>query len=207
MVEFSNLCGTCGGRASWRVLETDGDRGAPRWGDHPAWRGARWGRRPVPLVEDSCRAPGVAVAAHGRRGVALASPGRVVEAIKACGEVRLQHPCRLLVALALERSPRLPGAPSRTKAIAVRRTWRFPCRFQGVFADALRGTVRDSRDPPRALLGRAGLGNVHPSSWRRFPVERQVMGHRQSCWWREGRETSDARGLLAPMVWRDLPYR
>jgi hypothetical protein len=46
-----------------------------------------------------------------------------------------------------------------------------------------------------------------PSSWRRFPVERQGVGQGQACRWHEGREAIDARGLLAPVVWCDLPYR
>jgi hypothetical protein len=61
--------------------------------------------------------------------------------------------------------------------------------------------------PPRAWLVRAGLGNVDPSSWRRFPVARQGVGQGQACLWREGREAIDARCLLASVVWRDLPYR
>ena len=61
--------------------------------------------------------------------------------------------------------------------------------------------------PQRALLVRAGLGNVDPSDWRRFPVERQGVGQGKSFRWRESREAIDARCLLAPVVLRDLPYR
>jgi hypothetical protein len=179
---------------------------AHRGGD-PAVRGARGGRRPMVLVEDARREPDCDVTAHGRRGIELASPCHVVEGINACGDVRLQHPCRCLVDRDLDGSHHLPGAPSRTTTITVRCTWCFPCRFPVVCDDALCGPIRHGRYPPRAWLVRAGLGNVDPSSWRRFPVERQGVGQGQACQWREGREAIDARCLLAPVVWRDLPYR
>jgi hypothetical protein len=118
--------------------------------DDPAWRGARCGRRPVALVEDSRLVPGVDVAAHGRRGVARASHGRVVAVSNAWGDVRLPHPCRWLVALDRDGSTRLPGAPSRTNALAVRFTWRVPCRVPCVCDDALCGTIRPGQDSPRS---------------------------------------------------------
>ena len=61
--------------------------------------------------------------------------------------------------------------------------------------------------PQRAWLVRAGRGTVDPSDWRRFPVARPGVGQGQACRWRAGREAVDARGLLAPGVWRDLSYR
>jgi hypothetical protein len=104
----------------------------------------------------------------------------VVDGINACGDVRLQHPCRFLVDRDIDGSHRLPGAPSRTTTITVRFTWCFPCRFPGVCDDALCGTIRHGRYPQWAWLVRAGLGNVDPSSWRRFPVERQGVGQGQA---------------------------
>lgn len=174
---------------------------------HAALRGGRGGRRPVARVEDSRRESGVDLPAHGRRGVERASHCRVVDAINACGEVRLQHPCGVLVALAIERSPRLPGAPSRTKATAGGCTRRFPCRFQGVLDDARGGPVRDRRDAQRALLVRAGCGKVDPPDGRRCPVAQQGGSPVKSVRWREGRPTLDAWCLLAWVVVGPLPYR
>jgi hypothetical protein len=76
----------------------------------------------------------------GRESHPLEAPG-LSWRTEAFGDVRIQHPLRFLVDLDIDRSNRIPGAPSWAKAIAVGFKLRFPCRFQGLGDPTLLGPV------------------------------------------------------------------
>jgi hypothetical protein len=135
----------------------------------------RFGRIPVTPVPDSGFQPGCELPTDRRRGVELASHGFVVDAIEACGDVRIQHPCRFLVELDIDRADRIPGATSRATALALGFELRFPFRFERLFDQALLGPIRDGWNAQWALLQCAGFRNVDPTHRCGVPVELQVL--------------------------------
>jgi hypothetical protein len=130
------------------------------------YRAAWWcpgcGREPAAPVESATRPPRVALSAQGRRRVALAYPGVVVEASDALGEGRRPHPLRLLGDLDLERSTRLPGAPSWANARAVWCERGCPGRVNGWGDPPGLGAVCAGGHPQGPRLRRAGFGTGDP---------------------------------------------
>jgi hypothetical protein len=75
------------------------------------------------------------------------------------------------------------AATAGPKPIGLRLKGGLPLRFQRVRDPRLKGTVHDHRDPERALLDTARLGDIHPPD-------------------RPGRE--DVRDVLNPVGQREL---
>ena len=89
----------------------------------------------------------------------------VADAVKRPGQISVQHPLALR-AFALDDLidglDRVMAATAGPKSIGLRLKCGLPFRFQRVRDPCLKGAVHDHRDPERALLHTARLGDVHP---------------------------------------------
>jgi hypothetical protein len=163
------------------------------------------GRTQLPGLHHPGLSPGVDVASAGRVGVEFASQGGVIAALKPCGDVRLQAPCRLLVDLDLARAHRLPGAASRPTPVAVGLTRRFPCWLERELAYTLLGPVGQRGNAPWTLVGPARCWEQHPTHRLCLAVELQLRHQGQAPSGRAGRLAIAARRALASVVLGDLP--
>jgi hypothetical protein len=131
----------------------------------------------------------------------------VVDAIDASRDVRIQPPCRFLVDVDLECSNRIPGTPSRAKAVAVWFKLRFPCGLQPMFDPRWLGAIGPGRHPQGTRRRRAGCGKIHPTARRRVALAVQVWHHVQPLLGRQLGHPIDAWCLLPLVILRDVPYR
>ena len=152
-----------GQRARDRLFQAVQGHGGEYGRGRATVRCPRVGGTPCTLVAPANLQPGGALPAPGRRRVQRASPGVVVEAIAALGDVRLQHPRRLRVELDRARAKRIPGAPAWATALAVGFERRFPGRFQGWGDPTWLGPVGAGGHPHGPRCRRAGCGQVDPT--------------------------------------------
>jgi site-specific DNA recombinase len=153
-----------------------------RWGrDDPAlWSALLSRREPLARLEHpGLQPPGDHV--PGRERAELAKKEGVVNFVECRGQVRVQDPRPLGLALqrGVERLSRVLTAPTRPEPVRPGLEPGFPLRLQRVLDPCLMAAVQDHGYPEWSLLS-IGLGDIHPPHRHRYPGPgRAVHLHRR----------------------------